>query len=126
LDNAKHPNFGKGRDENLAALDAAASKLHGRNNALGGLLRERRSTHGDWIAQSATAEILFQTIMVREPELSASQKQAIHMICTKLSRIACGDPDEVDHWRDIAGYAALAADAIPVDATTAGPVGLEP
>lgn len=121
-DTTKHPNFGKGRDENLAYLEAQSSKLHGRDNALGSLLRERGSTHGDWVAQSATAEVLFQTIMAREPDLSASQVQAVHMICTKLSRIACGDPDEVDHWRDIAGYATLAADAIPVptEATSAG------
>lgn len=114
MDNPKHPNFGKGRDENLAYLEAQASKLHGRDNALGSLLRERRSTHGDWIAQSATAEEIFQIIMARNPELSFSQVQALHMICTKLSRIACGNPDEPDHWRDIAGYATLAADAIPV------------
>lgn len=121
-DTTKHPNFGRGRDENLAYLEAQTSKLHGRDDALGSLLRERGSTHGDWVAQSATAETLYQVLMSRAGDLSSSQAQAIHMICTKLSRIACGNPDERDHWRDIAGYATLAADAIPVptEATTAG------
>jgi Domain of unknown function (DUF6378) len=113
LDNEKHPNFGKGRDENLAVLEAAAAKLHGKDNALGSLLKTRGSTHGDWIAQSATSESLYATLMSRNPDLSSSQVQAIHMICTKLSRIVCGNPDEPDHWRDIAGYATLAMNAIP-------------
>jgi hypothetical protein len=25
----------------------------------------------------------------------------------KMSRILCGNPNEPDHWRDIAGYATL-------------------
>jgi len=34
-------------------------------------------------------------------------RQSLAMIALKLSRILCGDPQEPDHWRDIAGYATL-------------------
>ena len=35
------------------------------------------------------------------------QREAINMICAKLSRIANGDPLYDDNWRDIAGFATL-------------------
>ena len=31
------------------------------------------------------------------------------MISTKLARIASGNPNELDHWKDIAGYADLSS-----------------
>jgi hypothetical protein len=36
--------------------------------------------------------------------LSPSQKSALRMISTKLSRILVGDASFKDHWADIAGY----------------------
>lgn len=38
---------------------------------------------------------------------SASQAEAIEMILHKLARIANGNPNHVDSWDDIAGYAML-------------------
>ena len=32
---------------------------------------------------------------------------ALDMIFHKLARIGCGNNREIDHWRDIAGYATL-------------------
>jgi hypothetical protein len=40
--------------------------------------------------------------------LSSTQLEALDMICSKLARIVCGDPNEPDHWHDIGGYAKLA------------------
>jgi hypothetical protein len=34
------------------------------------------------------------------------------MIVHKISRIVNGNPDKVDHWVDIAGYATLVADRL--------------
>jgi hypothetical protein len=45
-------------------------------------------------------------------KLAPYQKEAIEMICHKLGRILCGNPDTPDHWLDIAGYATLAHDLI--------------
>lgn len=39
--------------------------------------------------------------------LEPYQIVAIDMILHKLARIACGDPNYVDNWHDIAGYATL-------------------
>lgn len=77
------------------------------------LLHMRGSVHGDWALQSETAEKMWILLTgLRPGDLTASQRQALHMICTKLSRIACGNPNEPDHWLDIAGYATLAAKEI--------------
>jgi len=40
------------------------------------------------------------------------QWEALEMIVHKISRIVNGNPDKVDHWVDIAGYATLVADRL--------------
>lgn len=39
--------------------------------------------------------------------LSSAQAEALEMIQHKIGRILSGNPNEPDHWRDIAGYATL-------------------
>ncbi len=40
------------------------------------------------------------------------QWEALEMIVHKMCRIVNGNPDKVDHWVDIAGYATLVADRL--------------
>ena len=40
------------------------------------------------------------------------QWEALEMIVHKMARIVNGNPDKVDHWVDIAGYATLVADRL--------------
>lgn len=40
------------------------------------------------------------------------QWEALEMIVHKISRIVNGNPDKVNHWVDIAGYATLVADRL--------------
>jgi hypothetical protein len=40
------------------------------------------------------------------------QALALQMIVQKLARIANGDPDHLDSWLDIAGYATLVAERL--------------
>lgn len=40
-------------------------------------------------------------------DMSFVQREALHMICSKLARIRCGDINKIDSWHDIAGYATL-------------------
>ena len=40
------------------------------------------------------------------------QWEALEMIVHKIGRIVNGNPDKVDHWTDIAGYAKLVADRL--------------
>jgi len=40
-------------------------------------------------------------------KLTDPQKTSLEMISLKVSRVLNGDPNDVDHWKDIAGYAEL-------------------
>lgn len=48
------------------------------------------------------------------PRLTHVQRVALTQVCVKLARILEGDPNERDHWDDVAGYATLVAEALPV------------
>lgn len=48
----------------------------------------------------------------RGTPLAFDQREAIDMIIHKMGRIINGNPDKVDHWTDIAGYAKLVADRL--------------
>ena len=45
-------------------------------------------------------------------KMSSYQKESIEMILHKVGRIVCGDPDYIDSWHDIAGYAKLVEDIL--------------
>ena len=48
----------------------------------------------------------------RDKTLAHDQAEAMDMILHKMGRIINGNPDVVDHWLDIAGYAQLVADRL--------------
>ena len=68
-------------------------------------LSGRESTYGSFKDVAVTTRNLMNCIDV--DSMSAVQQEALHMICSKLARIANGDPNHVDSWHDIAGYASL-------------------
>lgn len=72
-------------------------------------LKEREKIHGDFSTNTVVMQYLKQRC--RETAawstLPAYQKESIEMICHKLGRILCGNPNHLDHWHDIAGYATL-------------------
>jgi len=73
------------------------------------ILKERQATHGDYKNTSVTAQHIKGLIRGGEsyPELILAQRESLDMIATKIARIVSGDPNEIDHWEDIAGYANL-------------------
>ncbi|AQW85591.1 hypothetical protein CPIN18021_0352 [Campylobacter pinnipediorum subsp. caledonicus] len=77
------------------------------------ILKQREQTHGKF-EDYATLNIFllegFNEFSVRR--LSMSQRSALMMIFSKIARIGVGNPNEADHWRDIAGYATLVADTL--------------
>lgn len=79
-----------------------------------GILEERSTTHGSFADNARISQTLKSTIYSTRTydKMSDIQREAIEMICLKMSRIVSGNPNEVDHWNDIAGYAKLAAKAI--------------
>lgn len=72
-------------------------------------LNERAKTHGSFIDNGLIMQTLKQC--AREGKnwnrLEPHQKEAIEMILHKIGRILSGNPNEPDHWKDIAGYATL-------------------
>jgi hypothetical protein len=85
------------------------------NNILGELkmdnveqtLVDREKTHGSYKDVAACSQSLKYVISQGKSELTSAQAESLDMICSKLARILCGDPNEPDHWHDIAGYAKL-------------------
>ena len=77
------------------------------------MLEQRKKTHGSYKANAKASQTLInivQETMGNEWNLlQYYQQQSIMMICMKLARIAAGNPNEIDHWEDIIGYAELTA-----------------
>jgi hypothetical protein len=72
-------------------------------------LATRASTHGDFIENGRIMQILKADLRtgVNWDFLRPEQREALEMIVHKIGRILSGDPNEPDHWKDIAGYATL-------------------
>lgn len=81
-------------------------------DATDALLETRRATHGDFTANAANTQATMRLWQKapRWEDLTDVQLETLHMIAHKVSRAICGNPDEPDHWDDIAGYARLCAD----------------
>lgn len=73
------------------------------------LLEERGKTHGDFRHQATWAQNMKRAMRCPDgwDNLAPCQREALDMIAQKISRALHGNPTEVDHWRDIAGYAQL-------------------
>lgn len=71
------------------------------------IIAERAKTHGCYSLQSALAQDLKRRIRQEGATLTPQQTEALEMICVKMARIVCGNPNEPDHWRDLSGYALL-------------------
>ncbi|MDY0460233.1 DUF6378 domain-containing protein [Pasteurella multocida] len=71
------------------------------------VLDERETTHGDFHAGAMDFKELMNVINGGKSNMDSSQYYALTMIATKIVRIVNGNPHEVDHWRDIVGYATL-------------------
>jgi hypothetical protein len=83
------------------------------------VLDSRAKDYGKFIEGAEIMQILKRLvhnyIEARGTPLAFDQREAIDMIIHKLGRIINGNPDKVDHWVDIAGYATLVADRLQGD-----------
>lgn len=92
------------------------------------ILNTRQRTHGDFTVNSQVSQEI-KNILRRAIERDDNhsiwhsyQFEALDMICHKIARIVAGNPNEVDHWADIAGYAQLVVDRItPIGSSTTSP-----
>lgn len=73
------------------------------------LLEERAKTHGSFRHQATWAQNMKRAMRCPDgwDNLAPQQREALDMIAHKISRALHGNPTEIDHWRDIAGYAQL-------------------
>jgi len=72
-------------------------------------LDERGKTYGSFRLQAERSQLLQGLVQYHSSgnTLLPYQQEALQMICVKLARIMNGDPNYVDSWKDIAGYAQL-------------------
>lgn len=77
-------------------------------------LEERGNRYGNFIDNACVAQDLKQVLREawNDDNMTALHKEALEMICHKMARIVNGDPDYIDSWHDIAGYATLVVDQI--------------
>lgn len=88
----------------------------GQPTDIDGVLAERESRYGAFCDHAALTQSM-KELMWATPKwsgLSASQREALEMIAHKVGRILCGDPQYVDSWLDISGYATLIVNELKV------------
>lgn len=80
------------------------------------VLNERETTHGSFTQTARIAQVIKHQIRVGAAQsgvhITAEMSESLDLIATKIARIVSGNPTEVDHWRDIAGYATLVAEKL--------------
>lgn len=77
-------------------------------------LKQRSKTYGDFGNLSMIASNLKACMRADDGwgNLGPAHKEALDMIAHKIARILNGDPNHIDSWHDIAGYAMLVEDII--------------
>jgi hypothetical protein len=80
------------------------------------LLTERGHEYGPFRDGAALMQgmkrLMADHARAHDKTFSDDQWEALEMIVHKIGRIVNGNPDKVDHWKDIAGYATLVADRL--------------
>lgn len=72
-------------------------------------LAERGTRYGEYFDQAQVTQAIKRAMAnsANWGRLAADQRDALEMIAVKAGRILTGDPDYLDSWHDIAGYALL-------------------
>lgn len=85
-------------------------------NEIDEILTERGNRYGPFLSHAMITQMLKNTtntyLTQHNKLLMPDQQEALDMIFHKIGRILNGDPDYVDSWVDIAGYAKLVADRL--------------
>jgi len=86
------------------------------DTSLDAILNERGNTYGSFEDVANVAQefknITYDSLKARQKTIYAYQAEALDMIFSKIARIINGNPDQIDSWIDIAGYATLVADRL--------------
>lgn len=80
------------------------------------ILDERGSNYGSFLGLSQVTQrlkaVAHNFAGQNNKTFDPDQAEALDMIFTKIGRILNGDPNHIDSWIDIAGYATLVADRL--------------
>jgi hypothetical protein len=90
--------------------------MTGEDTDIDGTLDERAQDYGKFKDGAALMQgikrLLADHARRHNKTFADDQWEALEMIVHKIGRIVNGNPDKVDHWVDIAGYAKLIADRL--------------
>lgn len=91
-------------------------------DTVAGTLDERGREYGDFMSNS----VIIQNVKLAMRDsrggffvLEPDAKQSLDEIATKIGRIVCGNNSNIDHWRDIEGYARLVRERLEREAKNA-------
>jgi hypothetical protein len=80
------------------------------------VVNERGATYGKFENLAEVSQrfkdSLHYFLITRNKYLAPDQQEAMELIFHKFARIVNGDPDHIDNWKDVAGYATLVADRL--------------
>lgn len=81
------------------------------------ILQERGKRYGTFsehakLSQNVRGMIQAHMGNAKWYSMADDQREGLEMVIHKIARIANGDPNYGDSWRDIAGYATLVADRL--------------
>lgn len=73
------------------------------------VVEERGASYGDYAEQARIAQHLkdYFRLSPSWKSMQPHQRESLDMIACKISRILNGDPNHLDSWVDIAGYAEI-------------------
>ena len=77
-------------------------------------LEERGKRYGNFYQHATICQDIKAVMQNTEgwERLAPDQAQALEVIADKIARMLNGDPDYVDNWHDIGGYASLVEDRL--------------
>ena len=80
------------------------------------MINKRQSSHGEFNNNSRCTWVMLEIAQKERnwDKLTYGQKHGLYMILHKVARILEGDPNFADHWDDIAGYAAVVSQRLPL------------
>ena len=79
-------------------------------------LEQRGSRYGKFKDVASTTYALQEILRLASnyERMADDQVIALDMICNKMARIVNGDPNYIENWHDIAGYATLVEQELSV------------
>jgi len=85
-------------------------------NDISNTLQQRGSKYGEFADNSRVTQTVLNHIYTyanaMDVVLSYEDKEALHMVVHKMSRVVCGTGKVKDNWHDIIGYGKLARDVL--------------